>query len=229
MQMNRRDFLAYGAAGVAVVTAFGAREMLWGATARNASDVIYLGPDRIKVTRMAVGLGTYAGNLQRQLGLQGVADYLNFAFDQGQFFWDTADAYKTHPHIKQALKSVPREKVDDSDQNGRAYGRRNKKGSGPLPAGTGNGLHRYRSAARRAFAQMARGSKGRYGRAFRSARERHHPHPRCIRSFARSPAIGREDALVPRAVAGHQPGWYENGLHQPGHGHCGDAPIESGR
>jgi len=113
MQMNRRDFLqkAYGTAGVAVVTAFGAREMLWGATARNASDVIYLGPDRIKVTRIAVGLGTYAGNLQRQLGLQGVADYLNFAFDQGQFFWDTADAYKTHPHIKQALKSVPREKV----------------------------------------------------------------------------------------------------------------------
>jgi predicted aldo/keto reductase-like oxidoreductase len=40
-----------------------------------------------------------------------VADYLKFAFDQGQFFWDTADAYKTHPHIKQALKSIPREKV----------------------------------------------------------------------------------------------------------------------
>jgi predicted aldo/keto reductase-like oxidoreductase len=113
MQMNRRDFLqkAYGTAGAAVVTALGARETLWGATARKASDVIYLGPDKIKVTRMAIGLGTYAGNLQRQLGLQGVADYLNFAFDQGQFFWDTADAYKTHPHIKQALKSVPRDKV----------------------------------------------------------------------------------------------------------------------
>jgi predicted aldo/keto reductase-like oxidoreductase len=60
---------------------------------------------------MAIGLGTNAGNVQRELGLQGVADYLKFAFDQGQFFWDTADAYKTHPHIKQALKSIPREKV----------------------------------------------------------------------------------------------------------------------
>jgi predicted aldo/keto reductase-like oxidoreductase len=56
-------------------------------------------------------MGTNAGNVQRELGLQGAADYLKFAFDQGQFFWDTADAYKTHPHIKQALKSIPREKV----------------------------------------------------------------------------------------------------------------------
>jgi len=63
------------------------------------------------VTRMAIGLGTNAGNVQREMGLQGVADYLKFAFDQGQFFWDTADAYKTHPHIKEALKSIPREKV----------------------------------------------------------------------------------------------------------------------
>ena len=113
MQMNRRDFLqkAYGTAGAAVVTTLGARERLWGAMARKASDILYLGPDRIKVTRMAIGLGTHAGNVQRELGLRGVADYLNFAFDQGQFFWDTADAYKTHPHIKEALKGVPREKV----------------------------------------------------------------------------------------------------------------------
>jgi predicted aldo/keto reductase-like oxidoreductase len=113
MPMNRRGFFqaAYGTAGAALITALGRPEWLRGATARKASDVLYLGPDKIKVTRLAIGLGTNAGNVQRELGLQGVADYLNFAFDQGQFFWDTADAYKTHPHIKQALKSVPREKV----------------------------------------------------------------------------------------------------------------------
>jgi aryl-alcohol dehydrogenase-like predicted oxidoreductase len=60
---------------------------------------------------MAIGLGTSSGNVQREMGLQGVADYLKFAYDQGLFFWDTADAYKTHFHIKQALKSIPREKV----------------------------------------------------------------------------------------------------------------------
>ena len=113
MAMNRRNFFqkAYGTAGAALITTLGRPEWLRGATARKASDVLYLGPDKIKVTRMAIGLGTNAGNVQRELGLQGVADHLKFAFDQGQFFWDTADAYKTHPHIKQALKSVPREKV----------------------------------------------------------------------------------------------------------------------
>jgi predicted aldo/keto reductase-like oxidoreductase len=111
--MNRRSFFqtAYGTAGAALLTTLGKPEWLRGATARNANDVLYLGPDKIRVARMAIGLGTNAGNVQRELGLQGVADYLKFAFDQGQFFWDTADAYKTHFHIKQALKSVPREKV----------------------------------------------------------------------------------------------------------------------
>jgi aryl-alcohol dehydrogenase-like predicted oxidoreductase len=114
MPMNRREFFqtTYGTAGAAaLVTALGAPQLLRSATAKKANDVLYLGPDKIKVTRMAIGLGTNAGNVQREMGLGGVADYLKFAFDQGQFFWDTADAYKTHPHIKEALKSVPREKV----------------------------------------------------------------------------------------------------------------------
>jgi predicted aldo/keto reductase-like oxidoreductase len=113
MPMNRRSFFqrASGTAGAALITALGRPAWLRGATVRKASDILYLGPDKIKVTRMAIGLGTNAGNVQRELGLQGVADYLQFAFDQGQFFWDTADAYKTHPHIKLALKSIPREKV----------------------------------------------------------------------------------------------------------------------
>jgi aryl-alcohol dehydrogenase-like predicted oxidoreductase len=114
MPMNRRNFFqtAGGTAGAALMTVLGRPERLRGATtALKSSDVLYLGPEKIKVTRMAIGLGTNAGNVQREMGLQGVADYLKFAFDQGQFFWDTADAYKTHPHIKEALKSVPREKV----------------------------------------------------------------------------------------------------------------------
>jgi len=113
MPMNRRSFLqtAYGTAGAAFLTTLGRPEWLRGATPRKANDVLYLGEDKIKVTRMAIGLGTNAGNVQREMGLQGAADYLKFAFDQGQFFWDTGDAYKTHFYIRQALKSVPREKV----------------------------------------------------------------------------------------------------------------------
>jgi len=113
MPMNRRDFFqkTCGAAGAVLLTSLGRPERLRGATVRHANDVVYLGPDKIRVTRMAIGCGTTSGNVQREMGLQGFADQLKFAFDQGQFFWDSADAYKTHFHIKQALKSVPRERV----------------------------------------------------------------------------------------------------------------------
>ncbi len=58
-----------------------------------------------------MGLGTRAGSLQREMGLAGVADYLRYGYDQGVFFWDTADSYQTHPHVQEALKRVQREKV----------------------------------------------------------------------------------------------------------------------
>ena len=104
MRISRRGFIQATSSG-AIVTA------LAGATTRKANDVIFLGPDKIRLTRLAIGLGTNAGGVQRQMGLQGVADHLKFGFDEGLFFWDTADNYGTHPHVKQALKSVPREKV----------------------------------------------------------------------------------------------------------------------
>jgi 1-deoxyxylulose-5-phosphate synthase len=82
---------------------------------RRASDVIELGPAKIKVSRMAVGTGTlgagYSSNQLRKLGAQGVADMLVHAYENGVFFWDTSDGYGTHAAIKLALQKVPREKV----------------------------------------------------------------------------------------------------------------------
>ena len=108
--MNRRNFLRT-TFGTTAATAFGRPASLWAAPAKQANDVVHLGPDKIRLARMAIGVGTRGGTLQRQLGLQGVADMLQFGYDQGLFFWDTADAYQTHPHVKEALKRVPREKV----------------------------------------------------------------------------------------------------------------------
>jgi aryl-alcohol dehydrogenase-like predicted oxidoreductase len=114
MQINRREFLgqslALGAAAALPLNAFAAES-----TIRRASDVIELGPAKIKVSRMGVGTGTYgAGNDSNQLralGVDGVAKMLKMAYEQGIFFWDTADAYGTHDAIKAALKTVPRDKV----------------------------------------------------------------------------------------------------------------------
>ncbi|MCL4402138.1 MAG: aldo/keto reductase [Acidobacteria bacterium] len=106
--MNRRDFLRYGAAG--------ATSPLWAAPVRKfASDRIRLGPSRIEVSRLAQGSGThgYAGssNQTRKLGLRGLAGLFTAAYDQGVTFWDTADQYGSHPHVREALRRVPRERV----------------------------------------------------------------------------------------------------------------------
>ncbi len=114
MQFNRREFLecslALGAVAAMPLEALAAQKPI-----RRASDVIELGPTKIKVSRMGVGTGTYgAGNSSNQLralGVDGVADMLRAAYDKGIFFWDTADSYGTHEAIKAALKKVPREKV----------------------------------------------------------------------------------------------------------------------
>jgi len=106
--MRRRDFLKIS---VPAVVAPAGRS----AALRSADDVVILGPDQIKLSRVAMGTGTkgYAksSNQTRSLGIGGLADLLRFGYDRGLRFWDSADGYGSHPHLKEALKSVPREKV----------------------------------------------------------------------------------------------------------------------
>jgi predicted aldo/keto reductase-like oxidoreductase len=40
-----------------------------------------------------------------------MADLFKAGFDNGVIFWDSADQYGSHPHLREALKTVPREKV----------------------------------------------------------------------------------------------------------------------
>ena len=116
MKINRREFLersvALGAAAALPLNAFAAGTP---PAIRRATDVLEIGPAKIKVSRMGVGTGTYgaghSSNQMRGLGVDGVADMLCAAYDKGIFLWDTADAYGSHEAIKLALKKVPREKV----------------------------------------------------------------------------------------------------------------------
>jgi predicted aldo/keto reductase-like oxidoreductase len=107
--MNRRQFVG---AGLLTGGAFASGALpVRGAQIRRANDVVELGPDKIRLSRLAMGTGTFSGKVQRELGIPGLADMLNYGYDQGLLFFDTGDSYGTHPHIKEALKRVPREKV----------------------------------------------------------------------------------------------------------------------
>src|SRR5207249_12195850 len=52
-----------------------------------------------------------SSDLIRQLGIKGLADLLQAGFDHGVTFWDSADQYGSHPHLKEGLRRVAREKV----------------------------------------------------------------------------------------------------------------------
>ena len=111
--MKRREFLHKGlVAGSAFAAATRAAS---GATRKHAYDTVYLGPDKVKLSRLAMGTGTSgfggASNQTRQLGTGGVADLFWFGYDNGVTFWDSADQYGSHPHLKEALENVPRDKV----------------------------------------------------------------------------------------------------------------------
>jgi aryl-alcohol dehydrogenase-like predicted oxidoreductase len=80
----------------------------------SASDTITLGKTGIQTSRLAMGTGTVgAGHHSHQtaLGIDGLSRLLLNGYDQGLRFFDSADSYGSHPHVAEALKHVPRDKV----------------------------------------------------------------------------------------------------------------------
>lgn len=114
--MKRRHFLKAGAAaaGTLLFESFPYHAFA-GTTKKYASDRVMLGNTGIEVSRLAMGTGTsgYGGssNQSRKLGLKGLSNLLRTGYDNGVFFWESADQYGTHPHFKEALKSIDRDKV----------------------------------------------------------------------------------------------------------------------
>src|SRR6266568_9669699 len=118
--MKRRDFIhrtacAAGAAWIHAST-FAQRPFPIPALSRKftAADTVALGKTGIRTSRLAMGTGTVGTghhSHQTALGIQGLSDLLWHSYDQGLRFFDLADSYGSHPHAREALKRVPREKV----------------------------------------------------------------------------------------------------------------------
>jgi len=111
--MNRRDFLK--ASSLAALGACSFTDIFADTAKQKAvSDIVTLGPG-VKISRLAMGTGTQgmggSSNQTRQLGIKGLPDMLQAAFDSGVFFWDSADQYGSHPYLKEGFKRVGRDKI----------------------------------------------------------------------------------------------------------------------
>ncbi len=116
--MNRREFLtrAAVAAGAGVLASKSLSALMSAPLGQKfqANDTVTLGKTGIKTSRLAMGTGTYGfghTSQQSKLGVKGLSDILLNGYDQGLRFFDSADAYGSHPHVAEALKSTQRDKV----------------------------------------------------------------------------------------------------------------------
>jgi aryl-alcohol dehydrogenase-like predicted oxidoreductase len=115
--MNRRDFLtrtASLAAATWLTSKAGALSLAPLPAKVAASDTVTLGKTGIKTSRLAMGTGTIGSghhSHQTALGIEGLSNLLRHGYDQGLRFFDCADSYGSHPHVAEALKHVPRDKV----------------------------------------------------------------------------------------------------------------------
>jgi 1-deoxyxylulose-5-phosphate synthase len=117
--MHRREFLLQS--GLAAGAAWLASENLLAALAAQplptkftASDTVTLGRTGILTSRLAMGTGTVGvghHSHQTALGIKGLSDLLLNGYERGLRFFDSADSYGSHPHVAEALKRVPRDKV----------------------------------------------------------------------------------------------------------------------
>ncbi|MBN1817399.1 MAG: aldo/keto reductase [Sedimentisphaerales bacterium] len=108
--ISRRRFLegAAAVAGLTVVSPAGlhaAQEK----KKRTAVDQVKLGNTGMKLSRLGIGVGSNSGNVQRSLGAEGFNKLVRYAYDQGITYIDTADSYKTHTWVREAIKGLPRE------------------------------------------------------------------------------------------------------------------------
>lgn len=111
--MNRRDFLTLTASAASAAWlkshCFALPQQSFA-----ASDAVTIGRSGIKTSRLAMGTGTVGSghhSHQTALGIKGLSDLLLNGYDHGLRFFDAADSYGSHPHVAEALKHVPRDRV----------------------------------------------------------------------------------------------------------------------
>ena len=110
-RITRREFLKGTAvmAGTALLSSCSS----WPFAKRKptAVDQVTLGNTGLKMSRLGIGTGSKGGSIQRVLGADGFNRLIHYAYDQGITYIDTAESYRTHTMVREAIKDLPREKL----------------------------------------------------------------------------------------------------------------------
>jgi 1-deoxyxylulose-5-phosphate synthase len=102
--VSRRSFLKSGVAASALAS------LPLHAEHETAASTVTLGKSNVKVTRLALGTGSFSGRVQQELGQDGVNRLVRHAYDRGIRFFETAESYgDSQQMLGAALKPFPRE------------------------------------------------------------------------------------------------------------------------
>lgn len=103
--VSRRNFLK---AGVAAGALAGVGTLH--AEKQTHASLVTLGKSNVKVTRLALGTGSFSGRIQQQIGQDGLTRLVRHAYDRGIRFFETAESYgQSQQMLGIALKGIPRE------------------------------------------------------------------------------------------------------------------------
>jgi aryl-alcohol dehydrogenase-like predicted oxidoreductase len=104
-QLSRRNFLKAGVAAGALAGGLPLK-----AERATATDLVTLGRSDVKVTRLALGTGSFGGRIQQEVGQDGLTRLVHHAYDRGIRFFETAESYgASQQMLAVALKGIPRE------------------------------------------------------------------------------------------------------------------------
>jgi predicted aldo/keto reductase-like oxidoreductase len=110
--ISRRQFIKATAAvaGGVLLSSCAAQKTARGPK-RTAVDQVALGKTGLRLSRLGIGTGSEGGSIQRALGPDGFNRLIQYAYDRGITYIDTADSYKTHTMVREAIKGLPRERL----------------------------------------------------------------------------------------------------------------------
>jgi predicted aldo/keto reductase-like oxidoreductase len=76
-----------------------------------AEDLIPLGKTGLKISRIGFGTGTMGGTVQRSLSTEEFNRLIQYAYERGIRYIDTAENYQTHTWVRDAIRGLDREKL----------------------------------------------------------------------------------------------------------------------